>query len=470
MDVRSRRERRFRAYDARTLDRIGPLAERLTPDERLELRAVAQVFPFRVNDYVIEELIDWDRVPDDPIYRLTFPHRDMLSPDDLSDLVQLMSEGHEAETRAKARQIQTSLNPHPSGQLTHNVPLLDGVRMQGMQHKYRETLLFFPAQGQTCHSYCTYCFRWPQFVGLDELKFANREAGQLVAYLRAHPEVTSVLFTGGDPLIMKTSVLRRYIEPLLSAELDQLTTIRLGTKSPAYWPYRFVTDDDADDLIRLFEDVRASGRHLALMAHISHPRELETPIAQAAIRRVLGTGAVVRCQAPLVRHVNDDPKTWSDLWRLEVRLGAVPYYMFVERDTGPRSYFEIPLVRTVEIFRDAYSSVSGLARTVRGPSMSAMPGKVMIDGVAEVGGQKVFVLHFLQARDPDWVGRPFFAKLDETATWFDQLHPAFESEFFFERRMDELGAGATGWHGRPERRVAKLFRIVDDDFTTAAAG
>ena len=45
-----------------------------------------------------------------------------------------------------------------------------------MQHKYRETVLFFPSQGQTCHAYCTYCFRWAQFVGLDDLKFASREA------------------------------------------------------------------------------------------------------------------------------------------------------------------------------------------------------------------------------------------------------------------------------------------------------
>ncbi|NIP15323.1 MAG: lysine 2,3-aminomutase, partial [Pseudomonadales bacterium] len=70
-----------------------------------------------------------------------------------------------------------------------------------MQHKYRETVLFFPAAGQTCHAYCTYCFRWAQFVGIDELKFASRQADSLVAYLERHPEVTSVLITGGDPLV-----------------------------------------------------------------------------------------------------------------------------------------------------------------------------------------------------------------------------------------------------------------------------
>jgi hypothetical protein len=65
--------------------------------------------------------------------------------------------------------------------------------------------------------------------------------------------------------------------------------------------------------------------------------------------------------------------------------------------------------------------------------MSAYPGKVEVQGVAEVRGERVFVLRFQQARDPDWVGRPFFARFDPAATWLDRLRPAFgEARFFFE--------------------------------------
>jgi hypothetical protein len=242
-------------------------------------------------------------------------------------------------------------------------------------------------------------------------------------------------------------------------------SIRIGTKAPAYWPYRFVSDPDADDLLRLFSEVRRAGRHLALMAHYSHPRELETAVAQDALRRVADTGAVVRCQAPCIRHVNDDPMAWAELWRLQVQLGAVPYYMFVERDTGPRRYFELPLTRTLEIFRGAYRQVSGLARTVRGPSMSATPGKVLVVGTAEVGGERVFVLEFLQGRDPDWVGRPFFARFDPHATWLDDLAPAFgEREFFFEPALGEIRreGSAPAWaHCRVRRRRPTIFGHVE---------
>ena len=344
-----------------------------------------------------------------------------------------------AEIASVAREIQHTLNPHPSGQMDLNVPQLEGNVVQGTQHKYRETVLFFPAAGQTCHAYCTYCFRWAQFVGIDELKFANRQAESLVDYLKQHPEVTSVLITGGDPLVMKTAVLRRYVEPLLDPQLSHVESIRIGTKAPAYWPYRFVTDPDSDDLMEVFSSVRRAGRHLALMAHYTHPREMETRIARQAVRRIQDAGAVVRCQAPVIRHVNDSADCWAQMWRQQVRLGAVPYYMFVERDTGPAKYFELPLERTLEIFNGTYRQLSGLGRTVRGPSMSATPGKVLIDRVATIHGQKVFVLKFLQARDPEWTGRTFFAKFDPEATWLSDLRPAFgEQRFFYEERLAEM--------------------------------
>ncbi|MFW6206092.1 MAG: lysine 2,3-aminomutase, partial [Gemmatimonadota bacterium] len=283
---------------ARTVEKTE-IWSRLDPDIREAIRVVSQVLPFRSNRYVVEELIDWSRVPDDPMFQLTFPQSDMLEPGAYRRVRDLLDAGDDEALAATVREIRLSLNPHPAGQLTHNVPRLGGRPLPGLQHKYDETVLFFPARGQTCHAYCTYCFRWAQFVKLPEMQFKARETADLVAYLKEHPEVSDVLVTGGDPLIMKTSMLRDYLEPLLTHELPNLRHIRIGTKSPAYWPQRFVTDDDADDLLRLFEEVVASGRHLALMAHYSHPVELSTPVARRAVRRIRETGAEVRTQAPL---------------------------------------------------------------------------------------------------------------------------------------------------------------------------
>lgn len=437
----------FTQLDAKQIPQLAKLDSELL----LDMKAVSSVLPFRVNNYVIEDLIDWDHVPHDPIFQLTFPQPGMLAPQDLARMRQLITAGAgREEVQGAAREIQLALNPHPAGQKQLNVPTLDGEPVPGMQHKYRETVLFFPLAGQTCHAYCTYCFRWPQFVGMADLKFACGSPEVLVNYVKRHPEVTSVLFTGGDPLVMTSKVLRQYVEPLIA--IPHLLSIRIGTKAPAYWPYRFTTDPDADNLLRLFEQVDRSGKNMAIMAHFSHFRELQTEPAREALARLANANATVRCQAPLIRHVNDDPGVWATMWREQIRHNAIPYYMFVERDTGPKDYFKVPLFRCHEIFHKAYARVSGLGRTVRGPSMSCTPGKVVVDGIANVQGEKVFVLKFLQGRNPEWAGRVFFARYDEQAAWLDELKPAFgEEEFFFEPELKEMArkGHAQVWQEQP---------------------
>jgi len=435
--------RGFRAFSANHLDQLVARAG-LGEAERLAVRAVAAVLPFRTNEYVVERLIDWDAAPDDPIYRLVFPQADMLPAEDIGPIAGMIARGApDREIQAAARAVRLRLNPHPAGQLALNIPAMSEEPLPGVQHKYPETVLVFPKQGQTCHAYCTYCFRWAQFVGEPDLKMATDDMGRVTSYLAEHQEVTSILITGGDPMIMGAGVLRQYIEPLLDPRLEHIESIRIGTKSLAYWPQRFVTDPDADDTLKLFEQVGAAGKSLALMAHFSHPRELEPELVTTAVGRIRSSGAIIRTQAPLIRTINDDAETWRTMWRTHLRLGMIPYYMFVERDTGPQGYFAVPLARAADIFRDAYSSVSGLCRTVRGPSMSATPGKVCVDGVTEIAGQKVFALHMIQARDPSLVGRPFFAHFDPEAVWLSDLRPAFADHFPFE--AEPTGPGADDW-------------------------
>lgn len=426
--------RRFKVFTQRDLDKI-PQLRHLPEAVRFDMQVVSSVLPFRVNEYVIDELIDWSRVPDDPIYQLTFPQRGMLTDAHYQRMAQAWRDGlDKKEISEIAQEIRAELNPHPAGQMELNMPLDgQGNRLDGLQHKYRETVLFFPSQGQTCHSYCTFCFRWAQFVGDKSLRIASSEAEGLHNYLKAHTEVTDLLMTGGDPMVMKTKHLKAYLEPLLRPEFDHIQTVRIGTKALTFWPYRFVSDADADELIELLERLVKAGKHVAIMAHYNHWRELTTDIAFEAVRRLRATGAQIRSQGPLLANINDNADDWAKMWNTQVKLGIVPYYMFVERDTGAKAYFEVPLAKAWNIYRDAMQQVSGLARTARGPSMSAGPGKVEVQGVTEINGEKVFALRFIQGRNPDWVQKPFFAKYDEQATWLNHLQPALgEDAFFFE--------------------------------------
>ena len=431
--------RPFNVYTHRQIDKITAL-QHISKDLLFEMKVVANVLPFRVNDYVIEQLIDWDNIPNDPIFQLTFPQREMLKPESFARMADLVKKrASRQEIQQLAAILQSELNPHPAGQMELNVPKLNGEALSGMQHKYKETVLFFPSQGQVCHAYCTFCFRWAQFVGDKDLQFSAKEADSLHTYLAEHKEVTDILLTGGDPLVMKTSRLNQYLTGFLKPELEHIQTVRLGSKSLSFWPQRFVSDPDADELLQTLELLASSGKHVAFMAHYNHWQEMNTPIAHVAIRRIRSTGAQIRSQGPLLAHINDDPSVWARLWSDQVKLGIMPYYMFVERDTGAKRYFAVPLAKAWQIYRDAMQQVSGLGRTARGPSMSSGPGKVEIQGITEINGEKVFALRFIQGRNPDWVQRPFFAKYDEKATWLDDLQPAFgEKKFFFTDEYEQM--------------------------------
>ena len=89
----------------------------------------------------------------------------------------------------------------------------------------------------------------------------------------------------------------------------------------------------------------------------------------------------------MIRHINENPADWAELWTTGVRLGAVPYYMFVERDTGPSDYFKLPLARAYDIFQQAYRTVSDWRARARAVH-ERLSGKVLVDGIVDLAGER----------------------------------------------------------------------------------
>ncbi len=427
-------------YSSYNFKKIPQVEARLSKDEIFAIEVISKILPFKTNNYIVDQLINWENVPNDPMYILNFPQREMLSEAHFKRMADaILANQSDKELDFLANQIRMQLNPHPGGQMELNVPSLNGKRIEGLQHKYAETVLSFATYAQTCHAHCTFCFRWPQFVQMDGYKFAIDEARLMLEYLKVHTEVTDVLFTGGDSLFMTADQLSIYIDAILDANLEHIRNIRFGTKTLSYWPYRFISQFDAENTLEIFQKIIRHGKHVAFMAHFNHAIELSTPIVKDALIKIRNTGAEIRSQSPVMKHINDTSDIWADLWKEQVRLGIIPYYMFVARDTGAHDYFSLPLNRTFQIFNEAYKKVSGITRSVRGPVMSAGPGKVHITGISEIMGEKVFNLTFVQGRNPDWVNKPFYAKFDEEADWLDGLKPAFgEKEFFYEKEYKKI--------------------------------
>ena len=87
-------------------------------------------------------------VPNDPIFKLVFPQPDMLTKSELDIVVSAISQPGTSKValQSVAEAIRKRLNPHPAAQKEENVPVMDEAGVHGMQHKYHETLLFFPTE------------------------------------------------------------------------------------------------------------------------------------------------------------------------------------------------------------------------------------------------------------------------------------------------------------------------------------
>lgn len=444
----------FRPYTRQTIF-LARQWQWMSAPQQEAVQVMSHVLPFRTNQFVLDQLIDWRNIPDDPIFRLTFPQRDMLPAQEYAQLRELvLFNKNAAAIAAMARGIRTRMHTHPA---THDVAGTDNMAPRGLQHRYEKTVQFFPGGAQACPAACTCCGSLTRYTSQDAIKLDRRALAALVAYLRGHPSVHDVLITGGDPLAMPAGALAECIDPLLAPELEHIRSIRIGTRSLAWWPHRFVTDSDSGDLLRLFARIAASGKRLSIMGHYNHPVELRNPVAQRAVQQIVASGASLRMQGRVMRHVNDDPASWAELWATGMRLGAIPQDMFVERGSGLPGHFAMPLARALEVFQVACQAVPGLKGLVNGPSMSLAAGKMAIEGITRINGEKLFALQFLAARNEDWAHRPFFARFDPGATWLDQLVPAFGCKRFF---FESADAGAA-WGGNvvplvpPARRDAR---------------
>ena len=355
----------------RRLDQI----EHLSAQERDRLGPVADRYVFRANDYYLG-LIDWND-PDDPIRQLIIPREE-----ELTEWGKLDASNEESVTVAR-----------------------------GVQHKYTDTVLLLC--NEVCGAYCRYCFRKRLFM--DENDEATNDVTEGLRYIAEHPEVTNVLLTGGDPLLMSTRRLVEIFDALRA--IPHVQIIRIGSKMPAFDPYRVLRDPDLQGAFRKYS---TPTQRIYLMAHFDHPREL-TDLAIEGIDTCIRNGVICVNQCPLIRGINDDPRVLAEMYAKLSYIGCPPYYLFQGRPTAGNEPYEVPLVQGWSIFQQALTRGSGLARRAR-YCMSHETGKVEVLGI---DAEHVY-LRYHQAKFPGDLGRFFIRRRNDEAYWLDQLevvHP-----------------------------------------------
>jgi len=349
--------------------------EQLSQQERVELKKVADKFAFRGNDYYLS-LIDWDD-PDDPIRKIIIPN---------------------------LQELEEWGRLDPSDEKTYTI-------MPGLEHKYNSTAVFLISN--VCDGICRYCFRKRVFI--DPQSAYLRDLPAALQYVKQHREITNVLLTGGDPLVLTTSKLENIVSQL--SQIEHVRIIRIGTKIPAFNPYRII-DDPA--LLEMIETYCAERKRIYVMTHFVHPREL-TDAAVKAVGLLQRAGAMLANQTPLIRGLNDNPEVMAELLRQLSFIGAVPYYIFQCRPALGNKAYTVPIERGYEIIEQAKSRVSGLAKRVR-YAMSHSTGKVEII----VKTKDVVYFRYHRAADDQDSGRRLAFKSNPNAYWLDDYDEMVE--------------------------------------------
>lgn len=341
----------------------------LSGKEEKKMQEILDMYPMSITPHYLS-LIDW-KDPDDPIRRMCIPS---LTETDLSG---------EFDTSGEA----------------------DNTVVTGMQHKYRETALILSTN--RCAMYCRHCFR-KRLVGLSDDEIASNFDG-MMDYLSVHKEISNVLVSGGDSLLLSNRMIEKYLEALTS--MEHLDLIRFGTRVPVVYPERILNDVELQEIFRKYVEKK----QIYIVSQFNHPREL-TRESKAVVRTFMKMGIVVKNQTVLLKGVNDDPEVLGTLLKDMTAAGIVPYYIFQCRPVrGVKNQFQVPLERGAKIVDAAKNMQNGQGKCIR-YCMSTPKGKIEILGKLS-DGQMLF--KFNQAKDRTDAAQIFTIRLGENQCWID---------------------------------------------------
>ncbi len=230
----------------------------------------------------------------------------------------------------------------------HADPLAEEQDMPvpGLIHRYRDRALLMTTT--MCSMYCRHCTR-KRVAGTRECTISVEQLRRATEYLKAHPEITDVILSGGDPLTMSTSLLERIVQAVRA--VPSVEIIRIGTRTPVVLPQRIT-----DELVKMLSKYHP----VWINTHFNHPQEL-TPESRAALAKLANAGIPLGNQSVLLRGINDDPRIMESLCRGLVRERVRPYYMFQCDLVRGVEHFRTPISRGIEIMEYLRGRLSGLA-------------------------------------------------------------------------------------------------------------
>ncbi|GAA0479510.1 EF-P beta-lysylation protein EpmB [Tatumella punctata] len=234
----------------------------------------------------------------------------------------------------------------------------------GVLHKYRNRALLLVKGG--CAVNCRYCFR--RHFPYQDNQGNKRNWRAALDYIRQHPELDEIIFSGGDPLMAKDHELDWLISELES--IPHIRRLRIHSRLPVVIPAR-ITDG-------LCQRLTGTRLQVIMVTHINHANEIDQPLKDA-MGLLKKAGVTLLNQSVLLRGVNDDAGTLAALSNALFDSGILPYYLHVLDKIQGAAHFYVSDDQARQIMRQLLTQVSGYMVPKLAREIGGEPSKTPLD-------------------------------------------------------------------------------------------
>lgn len=221
---------------------------------------------------------------------------------------------------------------------------MDAIVAPGVLHKYHGRALII-ATG-ACSIHCRYCFR--RHFPYSNSNAYNDNWQLALEYLKSNQDITEVILSGGDPLMLSDTILNSLVQEL--EDIDHIQRLRIHSRVPITLPDRVTPE-----LIDVFSTSRFQS---ILVVHSNHANELDQRVSRN-MRRLKQAGITLLNQSVLLRGVNDSLEALSNLSNRLFSIGISPYYLHMLDRAQGATHFEVSMKQARSIYAQLQVTLPG---------------------------------------------------------------------------------------------------------------
>ena len=221
---------------------------------------------------------------------------------------------------------------------------INAITETGVIHKYHGRVLFITTGG--CAINCRYCFR--KDFPYTDFQLSTQKLNQAIQYIRNNKDISEVILSGGDPLLLNDQKLFSLMHRL--DEITHLKRIRIHSRIPIVLPSR-ITNDFCNEL-------SAIKNPIVLVVHSNHANELNNKV-NTACQRIKNCNITLLNQSVLLKDINDNAQQLCALSEKLFAFGIIPYYLHLLDKTIGTAHFEVKQTTAIALMEQIKKQLPG---------------------------------------------------------------------------------------------------------------